>query len=108
MSYSWLLQSGWINSIWTPVDVTSEHDHKHKQEQWHKYISANICGEVFDTQPTETELFEPMDSFIKSHFFFHENLITAVKEQNDGKKELLIEWQAEPISSMCWENRSGI
>ena len=108
MSYSRLLQSGWINSTGPPNLVTGQHDHKHKREQWHKYISANICGEVPDTQPTETGLFEPMDSFKKSPLFFHENMITAVKEQNDGKKELLIEWQAEPISSMCWENRSGI
>ena len=34
--------------------------------------------------------------------------MTAVKVQNDGKKELLIEWQAEPMSSNCWENQSGI
>ena len=31
-----------------------------------------------------------------------------MKEQNDGNKELLIEWQAEPVSSKFWDNQSGI
>ena len=42
-----------------------------------------------------------MGSF-KKNPIFHENLITAVKEQNDGKKELLRKRQSEPMSSKRW------
>ena len=55
MSYSPLLQSGWINLIWPPIHVKCQHDHKHKQEQWYKYTSANICGEVPDTYTTNRD-----------------------------------------------------
>ena len=48
--------------------------------------------------------FSPWVALKKSHFL--ESLMTAVKVQNDGKKELLIEWQAEPMSSNCWENQN--
>ena len=101
----------WSDLAAASIHLTGQHDHKHKQERWHKYISANICRRGawhLHTQQRQN-YFSPWVALKNSFFFFfHENLITAVKEQNDGKKGLLTEWQAEPVSSKCWENQSGI
>ena len=62
----------WSDLAAASIHLTGQHDHKHKQERWHKYISANICRRGawhLHTQQRQN-YFSPWVALKNSFFFF--------------------------------------